>query len=64
MIYLLQVCGQTVWRHDVRNVAMPLGICAAYMGSVFARRRAIGECEINWHKRGVSLVCDIICGLM
>ena len=25
MICLLQVCGQTVWRQDVRDVAVPLG---------------------------------------
>ena len=41
-------------------------ICAAWVGSVFARRRATGERETGWRKRGVSLVsgmfavsCDV-----
>ena len=34
------------------------------VGSAFAWRRATGERETRWHKRGVSLVSGIIDGIM
>ena len=39
-------------------------ICAAWVGSVFAWRRATGERETGWRKRGVSLVSGMICGIV
>ena len=37
-----------------------MGICAALVGSACARRRATGERETCWRKRGVSLVSGIV----
>ena len=41
-----------------------IGICAALVGSAFACRRATGERETYWHKRGASLVSGVIGCLM
>ena len=55
MICLLVVCGQTVWPHDARDVAV--------VESAFAWRRATRERETCWCKRGVSLVSGMIGGI-
>ena len=52
MIGLLPVCGQAVWRNYVRDVA------------AFAWRRATGERETRWCKRGVSLVSGMTGGIV
>ena len=56
MICLLLVCGRAVWPKYVRDVTAPLGFA-------FAWRRATGERETCWRKRGVSLVSGIIGGI-
>ena len=48
--------GQTVWRHDVHDVAVPFGVSVALVEKAFAWRCATGERETGWCKRGVSLV--------
>ena len=53
VICLLLLRGQTVWHSAI-------GICAALVGSAFAWRRATGEREPCWRKRGVSLVSGIV----
>ena len=52
-----------VWADRVacRNA---MRICAALVGSAFARRRATGERETRWCKRGVSLVSGMIGGIV
>ena len=57
MICLLVVYGQTMWRNYVRDVAVPLGFARPW-------RRATGERETRWCKRGVSLVRGRIDGIM
>ena len=57
------VCGQTLWRNYDRDVAVPLGF-ARPVGSAFAWRRATGERETCWCKRGMSLVSGMIGGIM
>ena len=39
-------------------------ICAALVESAFAWRRATGERETRWRKRGASLVSGMIGGIM
>ena len=56
MIGLLLVCGQTVWRRDVGDVAVPLGFVPW--------RRASGEGETCWRKRGVSRVSRMTGGIV
>ena len=52
---------RTVWRHDVRDVAAPLGFARSWWK---VRLRATGERETCWCKRGVSLVSGMIGGIM
>ena len=65
---LLLVCGQTVGRNpfvmsqchaDLRG----LGGSPVLVESAFAWRRATGERETCWCKRGVSLVSGMIGGI-
>ena len=69
MTCLLLVSGQTVWRRDVRDVAVPLGFarpeggkCVAWRGERETRWRKAGV--TRWRKRGVSLVSGMICGIV
>ena len=60
MICLLLVCGQTVWRNYVRDVAVPLGFARPWW-EVCLRG---AERETRWCKRGVSLVSGMTDGIM
>ena len=72
MICLLLVYGQTAWRNYVRDVAVPLGICAALGGKcvrvalchwgarnrLVYTRRVAGERDDMWyHAICLLLVC-------
>ena len=63
VIGLLLVCGQTVW-----GITSVMSQCHADLrglgGSTFAWRRATGERETCWRKRGVSLVSGMIRGIV
>ena len=58
----------SVWADRVAKLrslcCSAIGICAALVESAFAWRRATGERETCWCKRGVSLVSGVICGIV
>ena len=60
----MHMCGQTVWR-----ITSVMSQCHADLRGLdgkytFARRRATGERETCWRKRGVSLVSGMIGGIV
>ena len=55
----LLLSGQTVWRRDVRDVAVPLGFARPWWKVRLRGAVPLGSAR----KRGVSLVSRMICGI-
>ena len=52
-ICLLQVCGQTVWRHGVRDVAVPLGFARPWWEVCLRGAVPLGSAK----QAGVNAAC-------